>query len=306
MLAKSTDMYVVLFGAGASYGSDNSNVPSLGNNLMDALAQFAPNSWGALPQKYKDQCKKDFEQGVLLLSQEQPFMLPRLQRAMAAYFFKFALGVNSLYLKFANRIKRSNWNLKGHLVTLNYERLLTHSLFTAGLQPIVGSEPVNKNQIEVCLPHGICNLFCESVQATGGVSFSLGVGFDGELKFVEELLDFNNRILGNAIPPVMCYFEPQKRTNAGNNFILNQRNRYAELIHNSSKVALIGLKVRPLDTHIWNPLAQTNAELVYCSGTKSCNEFLDWSKTARPDKANKVLEGYFSAQFENICSELEL
>jgi len=159
-------MNLIIFGAGASFGSDTSSVPPLGNKLFDALTDFAPNSWGTVHQKYKEVFQNDFEKGMQILSSEQPTWLPPLQRAMAAYFFNFSPQRTNLYVRLANQIKASSWNLKGSLVTFNYERLLIFSLNASGVQPAVESDQINSNQIELCLPHGCCNLFCASIQAS--------------------------------------------------------------------------------------------------------------------------------------------
>ena len=55
-------MNLIIFGAGASYGSDVCYVPPLGNKLFNALTAFDPNGWGKLPQKYQELLQNDFEQ----------------------------------------------------------------------------------------------------------------------------------------------------------------------------------------------------------------------------------------------------
>jgi len=298
-------MDLVIFGAGASYGSDISNVPPLGNKLFDALSAFAPSTWGKLPKKYSELFQKDFEKGMETLSSEQNSWLPPLQRTMAAYFFNFLPQQTNLYFRMANLIKESAWNLRGSLVTINYERMLPICLTANNLQPILLPLPyeIKENVIELCLPHGTCNLFC-SIQASGNLTFSR-LAFDGGA--VECIIDdskFQQRLAHDAIPPIMSYFEPQKSNSSGTSFIANMRKRYQELVLGSQKIALIGLKVRSFDTHIWNPLAETNAEIIYCSGKQAGSEFLDWSKKRRRGKTDKILEGYFADCFDDICREV--
>ncbi len=300
-------MNLIIFGAGASFGSDSAHVPPLGSELLDTLAEFFPNAWGAIPEKYKNACRMDFEQGMQLLSDEQPTLLPPLQRAMAAYFFNFLPQKTNLYLRLAKLIKLSNWNLKGSLVTFNYERMLPHSLYVNGLQPTVGSKPANSNQIEICLPHGCCNLFCEAVKAYGNIVFTgIGISTDGEIKEINNPLEFHQRITSDKFPPVMSYFEPKKRTTSGVSFITNQRKRYEELVLDSTEIAIIGLKVRPHDNHIWDALAKTQAQVIYCSGKRGAIEFSDWAKNSRREKDDIVLNGYFAECFEEICSKVEV
>src|SRR3989338_2890843 len=102
----------------------------------------------------------------------------------------------------------------------------------------------------------------------------------------------------------MSYMEPKKRTTSGADFILFQRKRFRELAQSASKIVIIGLRVQTHDTHIWEPLAETNAELIYCSGSRSIAEFQTWVSQNRENKENKVLLGYFNENFDSICSEL--
>jgi hypothetical protein len=300
-------MNLIIFGAGASYGSDTSNTPPIGNNLFNALSTFDPNKWGKLPKVYQDTLQRDFEQGVQKLSIDQSFWLPQLQRSMAAYFFNFVPRYNNLYVKMAELIGKSGWNLKGSLVTLNYERMLPIALTRNNLQPVLLPAPnvIQNNLIELCLPHGTCNFFCSAIRASG-IAFS-GVTFDeGAPECIIDPFQFRQRLISDSIPPIMSYFEPQKSNCSGNNFIVKMRKRYEELVLQSTKIAIIGLKVRVFDGHIWNPLSRTNAEIIYCSGRQAGTEFLNWCAQNRVGKANKVLEGYFDECFDPICKEIDL
>ena len=108
---------------------------------------------------------------MISLSKRHSHILPPLQRAMAAFFFNFTPNPTNLYIKLSERIRHNKW--KGTLATLNYERLLEMSLILIGLQAVVGRKPKQEDEIEICLPHGCCHLFCESVRGTArGISFS--------------------------------------------------------------------------------------------------------------------------------------
>ena len=60
---------LILLGAGASYGSNNKNVPPLGDELYLALQRFNPHGWGALPSSIAKEFHGDFEKGMTKLSQ---------------------------------------------------------------------------------------------------------------------------------------------------------------------------------------------------------------------------------------------
>ena len=46
--------YLIIFGAGASYGSDTGGlIPPLGAQLFDELARYNPNGWGSILLRIK-------------------------------------------------------------------------------------------------------------------------------------------------------------------------------------------------------------------------------------------------------------
>lgn len=297
---------ILIFGAGASYGSDTSDTPPTSDKLIDELPLFDPYGWGKLPDQLKNGFRKDFELSMSKLADTDPYSLPRLQRAMASYFYKFVPQDTNLYISLAHKIVASSWN--GAFATLNYERLLELSLLSSGLNPYCIENPGFANGIEICLPHGCCHLFCDSVIArSDGVSISgQNITTQGKISVVFNPDEFHQRINSDAFPPVMSYFTPDKDTTSGINFIENQRNRYNNMVMEAKKVGIVGLHIRPNDTHIWKPISETNASLLYCSGKSSVKEFYDWTQSSRSDKENIILEEYFSDGFDQICDFLEI
>lgn len=297
---------IILFGAGASYGSDKLGTPPLGSELFDALVVFNKDGWGQIPSNLAEKFQNDFEDGMKNLSKSNPHLMPILQRAMAAYFYNFIPQPNNLYRKIARLIFHSRWN--GVLASINYERLLHLSLAIEGLKPIVNLRKTNQNEIELILPHGCCDLFCESTFGSSKeVSFNgTAVTTNGPIKVIVEPSEFYSRIQNDAFPPVMSYFEPEKMTTSGLSLIENQRSRFMEIVSKASTVGIVGVKVRIDDNHIWEPLAKTSARLIYCSGKRSGQEFYDWCNQYRPDNQDIILDGFFSECFDSFCKEINI
>ncbi len=298
--------HAILFGAGASHGSDISGTPPLGSGLFDALCKFNPDSWGSLPNDIALSFRGDFEAGMRNLSQACPQAMPPLQRAMAAYFFTFLPKTTNLYITLAQEIRQNRW--RGTLVTLNYERLLENSLLHAGIRPVVNMEPNNAKEIELCFPHGCCHLFCESVRGLANAIQMSGtaVQTQGPIAVVADSIEFRDRIVSDAFPPVMSFFEPQKKTLSGANFIQGQRDRWETITQEASIVGLIGIRVRRGDEHIWRPLENTPAKLVYCSGSNASAAFEEWAAEVRPNMDNLVIRSYFPDAFEQVCEEMKI
>ena len=298
--------HLIIFGAGASYGSDTIETPPLGEKLFDKLALFNPKGWGSIQPEQAQLFRKDFEAGMKDFLNKHPHAMAPLQRAMAVYFFNFKPRASNLYVKLAQKIKDKNWD--GALATFNYERLLELSLLSQGTQPIVGQTAKTASPFELCLPHGCCHLFCESVQGNArGISFpGTRISTRGQIKLIGDPQQFLDRIQNDAFPPVMSYFEPTKRTTSGINFIDAQRQRFSELVATSSVIGIVGLRVRPHDEHIWTPLTQTPAKIVYCSGHNAATEFKTWASKARASQSDIILPNYFASGFEKLCSNLGL
>ena len=317
---------LIIFGAGASIGSEENNMPPLGNRLFDELVTFSPNGWGNIPEDLAKIFQNDFEKGMEELSVKYPDSMTQIQSVMAKFFFRYRPTTSSLYVKMAEKIKENQWD--GSLSTLNYERLLELSLRHAGLMPKFQSSGFP--EIEMCYPHGCCNFFCEGLTGTGnlrigrnGVSFgpggSLNFGQGGSLNFssggittggtslkiINDQFLFNQKI-GEAFPPVMSYFITSKFTTSCANFIQNERDRFNKLVADADNIAIIGIMVREHDGHIWDSLASTSAAITYCAGS-SGKQYSEWAKENRTDfKKDSVLDGYWDENFDEICTNVDL
>jgi len=297
---------MIIFGAGASHGSDLEDIPPLSANLFDDLTIYDKNGWGSISLEFAQNFKPDFENGMVKLSEKYPHSITKLQRSMASFFYKFTPKQNNLYRRLANYTLNSKWN--GCLVSINYERLLELSLIKEGLKPMIGNSSNENNSIELILPHGCCNIFCESIKSKSNKISMNGFKIQtrGNIARINNDNEFEFRIKNNALPPVMSYFEPDKRTTSGINLIENQRYKFHKNVLNAEVICIIGIKVRPRGRHIWEPIAKTTGKLLYCSGKKSGFEFSEWKKNNRNNIQDKILHGYFSDCFEEICKDLEI
>lgn len=294
---------LIIFGAGASYGSGSRNVPPLGRELFLSLQKFNPDGWGRIDGDLANSFQTDFETGM---HQTNTHALPPLHRAMAAYFFQFLPTNKSLYYKIAKLISQKPWD--GALATFNYENLLEISLGAAKVQPFIHGAQLNEKSVELCIPHGNCHIFCQAVRGSAlGISFSgPHVQINGPVEVIVDSQTYYDRIINDAFPPVMSYFEPLKRTTSGAGFIELQRKRFAELVDHAEKIAIIGLRVREHDKHIWEPILKTDAKIIYCAGNTAGNEYRQWSDDNRSGKNDTILNSYFQEGFDEIIGFIDL
>jgi hypothetical protein len=282
-------MFVIFFGAGASYGSEiEGRVPPLSPWLFDGLVSYAPATWGALPHSWSDKFRKDFESAMASFIKSGNFGAP-LQWDMAEYFYsQFTATAASTYLTL---LKAIGDKIDQYLfVTINYDLLLFQARALAGI-------PV-KN-LKICLPHGNSCLCCEGISATPGVSFTGGVSTGGTVRIFKNLADLRAEKAKNVFPPIMSYFEPDKFTVSCSDFIADERNQYRLSILEASKVAIIGVKVHPIDKHLWEPLASTKAQLLYLAGSESAGEFSAWCKNVNRS-GDIIVPNYFREGLDDL------
>lgn len=298
-------MNLFIFGAGASYGSDTDKnlVPPLAADLFNCLAkQYSDISNSPVVMSLASEFSKDFEQGLLKLYEYQPQFWSILQRRMAHYFFQYGISIRireqNLYYNLGKSIRISGNEIA--LATLNYERMLEHCI-NAAFQ-----NNFSKRNIELCLPHGCCHLFCDSVKATSGMVFfdPKSVTTNGPVIPIHNPDELYKRLQEDAMPPVMSYFEPTKITTSGANFISEQRIRFKHLISEASKIAVIGIKIREHDEHIWQPLKDTSAKIIYCSGKEDAAHYEAW-RDDKPHRSNDlVIHSFWDTAFSTINSEM--
>lgn len=270
-------MNLIIFGAGASYGSDPRNsTPPLGKNLFDELEIFDLLTWGSLDPLWKERFREDFEPAMKEFIDSGRFAAP-LQWAMAEYFFtQFEAHEENYYVKILKKIHPKLQEFT--LASLNYDLLLVQSASIENIVINIGSSPNNDNQIRLILPHGSSMIYCEGPRGSQGLSFTGGVSTGGRTKLFKDHAHFIQEKTTNIFPPVMSYFEPSKFTVSCAGFIERERVVFKDEILKADKVAIIGMKVHKIDKHIWKPLAETNAEILYLSGQNAKKEFQEWAK----------------------------
>jgi hypothetical protein len=129
---------------------------------------------------------------------------------------------------------------------------------------------------------------------------------NGPVVAIRDAGEFFYQISTNAFPPVMSYFEPQKRTTSGASFIESQRNRWASLCDAADVIGVVGVQPRIHDSHIWGPLSATKATIVYCSGAAGATAFNAWRSDCHRTRPDTILPGYFSQEFDELCRLLAL
>jgi hypothetical protein len=287
---------VVLFGAGASYGCGQAvpSQPPLGPGLYPALRQLYPEIWGALPRDLDETFIADFEAGMLALVAADGHAVAPLMRAMTHYFATFGLDSSKrdLYSDLLRglapgQLKRTLFS------TLNYECLLEIAAAGQHLGIHYDQEPLSSNSIRIWKLHGSCNFIPAGLTMRSGVSFAFkGVSFDGPLQFVQPDAARNWAAGDNALYAAMCLYTVDKPTQIGASFINQLQSAWADVVLDAKRIVVIGTRPHDQDRHLWEPLAETAADVHYVG---ALGDFEAWvERSGRQAARTHLLSELFS------------
>lgn len=293
---------VVLFGAGASYGAGDivPNPPPLGGGLFSELRSTFPFSWGSLPRNLTTAFDDDFERGMLELQNFNSTLYAPLYRDMGLYFAQFSPGLGrTLYDDFVAEFSPSISS--GDLIfsSLNYECVLEHSLSEQGHAISYFAEPDEEGACVLKL-HGSCNFLSQGLEASG-IQFTEGIMFDGGLKAVQRREAAEYCRSNTALYPAMALFRPDKHVQVGSNTIEAVQQTWADAIEDASKIAVIGVYPQPHDTHIWDIISDSDAQIFYIG---SQDAFEEWCDDNRPDGKDTFVSNRFDDGFNDLVAGL--
>jgi hypothetical protein len=207
--SREVQMISILFGAGASYGSENSGieVPPLGNKLFHELDRLG-GCFNKLSSELKNKfLVHGFESAMLEIPNDSKILNP-LQNELALYLSGFTPSNNSAYVRLFSKISDIS---KPQLITLNYDLLIEKSIEL--LQEHIGDNI--KSYPQLLKLHGSSNFVPDfhnmnisDISAVGYTSFietdNIKVLKHNEIKQWVEKNNFDSS-------PVMCMYSKDKR-----------------------------------------------------------------------------------------------
>jgi len=292
---------ILFFGAGASYGSDISDVrlPPLGYGLFDELLRQDATLWKPADLIFRDRnfeeawrefayghCKNDF------------VVLRKYQNALASYLFDFYPGPNNLYMKLTEKIIASGRRWVGPTATLNYDILLQRAYLHHGLE-------LNN----ILTVHGSCNRlanFGETIE--GDLSRVKLIGHtirNVESKVVFEREDFDS-LSNQGYVSEMAYYDSDKKSDINDQNLLLFKECFGNIASFArGKIIIVGVSLVEHDAHIWEPLARSKARILYINPSWRDNKrFKEWAK--RNSVKYSIYKQTFAEAFDLICQNLGL
>ena len=142
----------------------------------------------------------------------------------------------------------------------------------------------------------------EGIRATSDVRFTRGVVFNPSLRPVNPKEAVQFCLSDTALYPAMCLYMQSKPIQIGQSWITEQQRRWSEIIRNAKRVLVIGVQPYPSDTHVWTPLAETNASLGYIGPEE---QFRDWTSMYRKERKSELLGERWEEAFDCAIDFLE-
>lgn len=255
-------MISLIFGAGASFGSDSKNTPPLGNDLFAALNSLG-GAFCHLPDESKEIfLNQGFESGMGALANDSSIISP-LQNELAIYLSSFSVGDENAYCKLFYDNRHYMRHL--YLLTLNYDLLIEQSLIKSGLGPVGYDLNDCSTPSRLMKLHGSSNFVPDVAINFSGVKFINCRAFveTSKVKFLQNHEVIKDWCAKNAaLNPIMCMYNKEKRAVVNSNYIESLKVMYRGAISKSNAIVIIGVKYIPHDNHVWDSILQNGAFLL--------------------------------------------
>ncbi len=289
-------MKVILFGAGASFGSEKviPFLPPVSTGLFDQLRKHYPEACGKITASDRLKFVPNFELGMKQLWDSHSRDTQVLMRCMADYFAKFRATQGNAYARLLEHLEYRDALEGTYFSTLNYECVLESAAREYGFRAIdyVSKKGTTESVLSVWKIHGSCNFLPKSV--TGGSSAisydAAGVSWNGDIKIVDPSR-VGPFVSQSAFYPAMAVFMEGKPVRSHPGMIGTLQKWWKEAISKAKVVGVIGVRPNEQDTHIWNPLADTDALIVVIGNEP---EYRSWAEKHRTGKATTVVGTQFS------------
>ena len=257
-------MILLLFGAGASFGSGDCcpSPPPLGNDLFLKLDEFG-GAFSKLDNESKQVFRtQGFEAGMTTVSDDSRQINP-LQKELACYLSSFSIKPNNAYVRLFGNIKNHINNIR--ITTLNYDLLIEQSLLYNNFNVDYNGK---NNGVTVIKAHGSSNFLPQlnGLTLSGNVMKGVGTFVEGlETKAVfsaREVEEWCKDPKNSDISPILAMYEKGKRVVVNRKLIDNLQQLYSDIVKTSAMIILVGIKYIEHDYHIWNPISESSAKFV--------------------------------------------
>lgn len=295
---------VVLFGAGASYGSKDVSPypPPLGAGSEGLFARLVQQGGVAstLPAALQETFTRNFEEGMATYDRDSQGAVMTFQRELAGYLAHFTIGARNLYLDLLGRIHRQ----RVVFASLNYDLLFEQAAAAIGA-PVIYSREGPPQRVRLLKPHGSSNFWPDApARAITGVRFE-GVGsiIEGDVRPLSQRSTLVRCSEEDSLAPAIALYAEGKPVQVCTEFVLDQQRQWADVVGAAHSMFVTGVRVNPKDAHIWEAIAMTKVPLFYFGLGSDREEFVAWKAQTGRARAYFV-EGDFQVACNHIAASI--
>lgn len=258
-------MLSLIFGAGASYGSEPKGVstPPLGNYLFDELEKLN-GAFFRLPEDIKEEFRVNgFEQGMLAIPNDSSIISP-LQNELAVYLSAFKPSEDNVYVQLFRMLGDLVSDI--NLMTLNYDLLIEQALAICGADYV--DYGLHKGRVSLLKVHGSSNF----VPDVAGFGFGgiLAINCGSFLKSSKiKILNSHEEIKRwcasedvTFLSPIMCMYNKDKRGVINSDMLSAFKQDFSKAIDESETIIIVGVKYVQHDNHIWDGILATKSHVI--------------------------------------------
>lgn len=249
---------VFLFGAGVSAfcGGIIPRNPPLGNHLFRELCEY-DRYFDSIEDPIRSEFNDNFEKGMASFTLSKNPDIGIFIRKMASYFLQFETSDyhKSSYYNILKIVKDKR--IKARMATLNYDLLLDQAIAAVGgVRGTIGADLILKIHGAPNLWPDVIGMIRNSVFAYSGranVEAPIRRGTQSEAEGWCKTED--------SIAPAMSLYAIGKKNYYSPTFVEGQQAEFVRIIYQSKAIVIAGVHLNEDDTHIWNSLANSPADI---------------------------------------------
>ncbi|PRW97387.1 hypothetical protein C7A07_16105 [Pseudomonas fragi] len=289
---------LVLLGAGASHGSEPNQAhktPPLGNDLFGALAELGGVA-SRIPNDIKEVFEQGFELGMAVFNERIDVQLQAFHRELSSYLADFVPSTNSYYIQLLRHLVGRNVIFS----SLNYDMMLEEAAIMLGMNVSYGIERM-PNAIRVIKPHGSINFWPDFPAEMIKNCFFSGVGsaLKAPVRPVDRLSAKHRCSVDTSFSPAISMYAKGKKVSVCPDFVQDQQMLFSTACRRASRIIIVGVRVVPDDSHIWEPILKSGSEVTYFGNGADEAELRTWAEAGNRKNVNFV-NGYFDKAIANI------
>lgn len=289
---------LVLLGAGASHGSEplkEAATPPLGKYLFEELIKHSC-VLSKVSEGIKQEFRNDFEVGMALFNEQHSCLLQAFHRELALYLSSFTPSGTSHYRDLLVDTKGRNVIFS----SLNYDMMLEDAVLQRG-QKYVYSDIREYGSVRIIKPHGSLNFWPR--QYMRNCKFEgVGVALSANATPLSKEQSRIRCVEDDSLSPAISMYAKGKRVSVCPDFVLEQQQMFESACRKASKIVVVGVRVVREDAHIWGPISESSADLIYFGSDCDRGELLGWAEAV--GRKNVIFrEGYFQQCLTEMWGE---